>query len=44
MLLTAVLLTLVLPAKFLLFFAIFIQFRLRARSSYLASLALANFS
>lgn len=44
MVLSAVLLSLLLPVKFLLFFAIFVGLRLRARSSYLAALALTNFS
>ena len=44
MVISAVLLTLLLPLKFLLFFGLFIVLRLRARSSYLASLALTNYS
>ena len=44
MVLTAVLLSLLLPVKFVLFFAIFVGLRLRARTSYLAALALTNFS
>ncbi|GHF93608.1 cation:proton antiporter family protein [Thalassotalea marina] len=41
---TALLLTLLLPIKFALFFFIFIKIKLRARTAFLASLALANFS
>ena len=43
-LLMALALLLVLPLKALLFFAILTRFRMRARSSLLASLLLANFS
>jgi len=44
MIVSALMLTLLLPLKFLVFFGLFILFRLRARSSYLASLALTNYS
>jgi predicted Kef-type K+ transport protein len=44
MVFSAALLSLLLPIKLLLFFAIFVGLRLRARSSYLAALALTNFS
>lgn len=40
----ASLITLLLPIKFILFFAIFIMFRIRARTAFLGALALANFS
>ncbi|MEW6991668.1 cation:proton antiporter [Colwelliaceae bacterium 6441] len=40
----AILLTLLLPVKFVLFFFLFNKFRLRARTSFLGALALANFS
>ena len=40
----ATLLTLLLPVKFILFFYLFNKFRLRARTSFLSALALANFS
>ena len=41
---TAVLISTLLPIKFILFFGIFIQLKLRARTAYLAGLALSNFS
>jgi glutathione-regulated potassium-efflux system ancillary protein KefC len=44
MVFSALLLSLLLPIKLLLFFAIFVGLRLRARSSYLSALALTNFS
>ncbi len=40
----ALLICLLLPVKFILFFALFTGLRLRARSAYLAALALSNFS
>ena len=40
----AVLLSLLLPLKFLLFFFLFTSLRLRGRTAYLSALALANFS
>ena len=44
MLFIAVLITLLLPIKFLMFFFLFIALRLRARTAFLAALGLANFS
>ncbi|WP_371193088.1 cation:proton antiporter [Glaciecola sp. SC05] len=44
MTLIALLLTLLIPLKFMMFFALFTQLRLRARTSYLASLILSNYS
>lgn len=44
MLLTALLLSLLLPLKFIMFFALFAGFRLRGRTAYLGALALSNFS
>ncbi|GAC14781.1 cation:proton antiporter family protein [Aliiglaciecola lipolytica] len=44
MLLTALLLCCLIPLKFGLFFSIFTRLRLRARTSYLASLVLGNYS
>lgn len=44
MLLTAMLICALLPLKFSLFFAIFSKLRLRARTSYLSSLVLGNYS
>ena len=44
MVLTALALCLLLPLKFGLFFSLFTQLRLRARTSYLASLVLGNYS
>ena len=41
---TAALMTLLLPIKFMLFFYLFNKFRLRARTSFLSALTLANFS
>lgn len=41
---TAALLTLLLPVKFLLFFFLFSRLKLRIRTAFLSSLALANFS
>ncbi|MEH6709641.1 MAG: cation:proton antiporter family protein [Paraglaciecola polaris] len=40
----ALLLCLLVPLKFLLFFATFVQFKLRARTAYLSGLVLSNFS
>jgi predicted Kef-type K+ transport protein len=40
----AILITLLLPIKFMLFFALFTQFRLRARTSYLSGLIMSNYS
>jgi glutathione-regulated potassium-efflux system ancillary protein KefC len=40
----ASLITLLIPIKFILFFTLFIKFKLRARTAFLAALALANFS
>jgi len=40
----AALITLLIPIKFVIFFFLFIKLRLRARTAFLASLALANFS
>lgn len=40
----AMLMIVLLPVKFALFFALFISFKLRARTAFLSSLALANFS
>ncbi|MCO4799041.1 MAG: cation:proton antiporter [Colwelliaceae bacterium] len=40
----ASLITLMIPIKFLLFFALFIKLKLRGRTAFLAALALANFS
>lgn len=42
--LTAVLLCLLIPIKFVLFFSLFTLLKLRARTSYLASLVLSNYS
>jgi predicted Kef-type K+ transport protein len=42
--LTAILLCLFIPIKFVLFFALFTLLKLRARTSYLASLVLSNYS
>ncbi|MFC4699439.1 cation:proton antiporter [Glaciecola siphonariae] len=44
MTLIALLLTLLIPFKFALFFGLFSQLRLRARTSYLASLVMSNYS
>ncbi|WP_395343232.1 cation:proton antiporter [Ningiella sp. W23] len=44
MTLIALLLTLIIPIKFILFFSLFTQLRLRARTSYLASLVMSNYS
>jgi glutathione-regulated potassium-efflux system ancillary protein KefC len=44
MLYTALLLCLLLPVKFILFFYIFISLKLRARTAYLSGLVLSNFS
>lgn len=44
MALTAIIITLLLVAKFVLFFALLLMFRVSGRSSYLAALALTNFS
>ncbi|MBT1449647.1 cation:proton antiporter [Glaciecola sp. XM2] len=44
MTLIALLLTAVIPVKFVLFFALFTQLRLRARTSYLSSLIMSNYS
>ncbi|MFT2090855.1 cation:proton antiporter [Paraglaciecola sp. 2405UD69-4] len=44
LLLTAILLCILIPVKFLLFFKLFLMLRLRARTSYLASLVLSNYS
>ncbi|WP_448549919.1 cation:proton antiporter domain-containing protein [Thalassotalea fusca] len=44
MLVTAFLLTLLLPVKFLLFFTLLVALRLRARTAFLSALALSNFS
>ncbi len=44
MLLTALLIAVLLPIKFLLFFAIFTRLKLRGRTSYLSALALSNIS
>lgn len=42
--LTALLLCLFIPIKFIMFFSLFTLFKLRARTSYLASLVLSNYS
>jgi glutathione-regulated potassium-efflux system ancillary protein KefC len=42
--LTAILLCLFIPIKFVMFFSLFTLFKLRARTSYLASLVLSNYS
>lgn len=44
MVLMAVALTLLLPVKFLLFYALFLLLRLRGRTAYLGALALSNYS
>jgi predicted Kef-type K+ transport protein len=44
MTLIALMLTLLIPLKFILFFLLFTQLRLRARTSYLASLVMSNYS
>jgi len=44
MMMIALLLTLILPLKFALFFLLFTQLRLRARTAYLSSLIMSNYS
>ncbi|MEP1384118.1 MAG: cation:proton antiporter family protein [Paraglaciecola sp.] len=44
LLMTAILLCLFIPIKFIIFFKLFLMLRLRARTSYLASLVLSNYS
>ncbi|GAC19420.1 cation:proton antiporter family protein [Paraglaciecola arctica] len=44
LIMTAVLLCLLIPIKFILFFSLFTLLKLRARTSYLASLVLSNYS